>query len=184
MRTPELETKRIKLRPLFVSDAEQIFKNWTSDPEVAKFMIWELHESVDDTITWLKTVEENYESRNSFEWGFVLKETGELFGSGGLYFKEALCRYELGYNIMRKYWNQGLTTEAGRAILHFALRELGVHKFTCRHAVDNIGSQKVMIKLGFKYYTNSHYESLGGKKQFECKNYNLDFDTGSTVSNR
>lgn len=35
MITPILESKRIILRPLSVNDAEDIYKNWTSDSEVA-----------------------------------------------------------------------------------------------------------------------------------------------------
>lgn len=57
MITPVLESKRMILRPLSLNDANHIFKSWTSDPEVAKFMIWDIHKSVDDTIEWLKIEE-------------------------------------------------------------------------------------------------------------------------------
>ncbi len=121
MKTPILESKRIILRPLSLNDAEHIFKCWTSDPEVAKFMIWDQHKSVNDTIEWLKLEEQNIESEHHYTWGFVLKETGELFGSGAISFKKELDCYELGYNIMKKYWGKGLTTEAGRLILDFGI---------------------------------------------------------------
>ncbi len=49
MITPLLESKRIILRPLVVGDAEHIYNSWTSDPEVARFMIWELHTSIEVT---------------------------------------------------------------------------------------------------------------------------------------
>ncbi len=176
MKTPILESERIILRPLKVSDAEHIFKSWTSDPEVAKFMIWDLHKSVEDTIKWLNSVEQGIDDENQYIWGFVLKETGKLFGSGGITYKSEHNCYELGYNIMKKYWGQGLTTEAGRAILDFAVNCLGEKKFFCRHAVDNIGSMKVMTKLGFQYFADSSYSSLEGKKYFESKDYYLIVD--------
>ncbi len=173
MNTPILESDRIILRPLSINDAEQIYKNWTSDVEVAKFMIWDIHKSINDTIDWLKVEEQNINSEKHYTWGFVLKETGELFGSGGINYKEELDCYELGYNIMKKYWGRGLTTEAGKVILDFAISTLGEKKFFCRHAIDNIGSQKVMTKLGFVYFGDSSYTSFSGQKNYLSKDYFL-----------
>lgn len=173
MITPILESKRIILRPLSLNDAEDIYKSWTSDSEVAKFMIWDVHKSIDDTIEWLKIEVQNIGKEHHYIWGFVLKETGELFGSGGINYKNELDCYELGYNIMKKYWRQGLTTEAGKVILDFAIKTLGEKRFFCRHAVDNIGSKKVMTKLGFEYYADSSYTSFSGKKHFSSKDYYL-----------
>ena len=48
MTTPIIESQRILLRPLSVEDAETIFRNWTSDEEVAKYMRWDLHETVEE----------------------------------------------------------------------------------------------------------------------------------------
>lgn len=173
MTTPILESERIILRPLTTSDANHIFESWTSDPEVAKFMIWDLHKSVDETLMWLKIEEENARSIKHFVWGFILKENGVLFGSGGINFQEDKGCYELGYNIMRKYWGQGLTTEASKVILDFAADNLNQNKFFCRHAADNIGSQKVMLKLGFKHHGDSEYSSFSGKKHFKSMDYYL-----------
>lgn len=175
MKTPILETERMILRPLTIMDAEYIYNNWTSDPEVAKYMIWDLHESVNDTIEWLKIETANVNSDKNYIWGFVLKETGKLIGSGGINYKESHNRYELGYNIMKKYWNQGYTTEASMAILKYATNELGIKHYLCSHAVENIASSKVMIKLGFVYDKDNSYSSFSGKKVFQSKEYILDF---------
>jgi [ribosomal protein S5]-alanine N-acetyltransferase len=176
MITPILENERLILRPLILKDAEHIYNSWTSDSEVAKFMIWEVHKSLEDTIEWLKLEEQNIDNQYHFTWGFVLKETGELFGSGGIYFKEELNCYELGYNIMKKYWGQGLTTAASKMILDFASQVLGEKKYFCRHAVDNIGSEKVMTKLGFIFHNDSSYSSLSGLKHFLSKDYYLNIE--------
>lgn len=173
METPVLESERLILRPLTVNDAEHIYKSWTSDPEVAKFMIWDVHKNVSDTITWLKIEEDYLLSDQNYGWGLVLKDTGELFGAAGIYYKDNLGCYELGYNIMKKYWGQGLATEAGKLILYFATHKLGETKFFCRHAVDNIGSMKVMTKLGFKCVGDSSCTSLSGEKHYMSKDYYL-----------
>lgn len=49
MTTPVIETSRMMLSPMTVHDAETAFRNWTSDPDVARFMRWECHKSVKQT---------------------------------------------------------------------------------------------------------------------------------------
>ena len=44
-----LETERLILRPLTVNDAEEAFKNWTSDDEVSKYVRWSTHKNVEET---------------------------------------------------------------------------------------------------------------------------------------
>ncbi len=144
MKTPILETERLLLRPLTTNDVESAFSNWTSDPDIAKFMRWELHSNISETFEWLVSEETLIESDSVYNWGFVLKETGELIGSGGLVFIESKGMYELGYNIMKKYWNQGLTTEAAKVIIDFGINELNQRQFYCCHAKDNPASGKVM----------------------------------------
>lgn len=57
MKTPILETEKLILRPLVVTDAENVFRNWATDSDVAKFMTWSVHENVEITKMWLKEVE-------------------------------------------------------------------------------------------------------------------------------
>jgi len=173
IKTPDLETERMILRPLSLSDAEQIFNCWTTDEDVARYMVWDIHENVEDTIEWLKLEEANLLSNKNYTWGMVLKENNELFGTIGLNYKDEEKCFSLGYNIAKKYWRNDLTTEAGRKVLEFGVKDLGQKKFFCRHAVENIGSMKVMTKLGFKYAKDGEYSSFSGKKHFKSKDYYL-----------
>lgn len=173
MRTPVLETERLLLRPMTANDAESVFRNWTSDPDVAKFMRWELHKHVSETREWLTSEEALVESDAVYNWGFVLKETGELIGSGGLVYIEFKGMFELGYNIMKKYWGRGLTTEAAQRIIDFGKNELKQTKFYCCHAKGNPASGKVMTKVGFRYQKDGAYSSWNQERTFESKEYLL-----------
>ncbi len=173
MRTPVLETDRLLLRPLTAADAESVFKNWTSDPEVARFMRWAVHKDVLETQKWLVSEETLIESDEVYNWGFVIKRTGELIGSGGLVFRESEGMYELGYNIMKKYWNQGLTTEAAKAIIGFGKDVLKQNRFYCCHAKENPASGSVMRKVGFQYQSDGLYNSWDNQRQFPCCEYLL-----------
>ena len=171
MLTPFLETERLILRPLRLSDSEEVFKNWTSDVEVAKFMVWDIHKDIEETKEWIAAEVGMIESEDNYTWGIVLKQTKELIGCISLLYKKHLKCYNLGYNIMKKYWGKGITTEAGRRVIDFGVNELKQTKFYCRHANENIASMKVMTKLGFEYYGESEYDSFSGSKHFEAKAY-------------
>ena len=55
--TVPLETKRLILRRFTLDDAEAMFNNWASDPEVTKYLTWPTHTdiSVSKTVieSWL-----------------------------------------------------------------------------------------------------------------------------------
>ena len=176
MITPSLQTERILLRPLSVADAEAIFNNWAADPNVTKHMRWNAHESIDVTLEWLTSEDADIANEKSYQWVFVHRGNNEVFGSGGLIYNEEHGMFEIGYVIMKKHWNQGLTTEASRAIVAFATCELKQQKLHARHAKENPASGRVMEKVGFVYLRDGQYASFDNKRIFECREYILTAD--------
>ena len=61
--TKTIETDRLILRQFRLEDAEYMFKNWASDPEVSKFLTWPPHKDVELTRTLLETWIEKYEDK-------------------------------------------------------------------------------------------------------------------------
>ena len=45
--TQRIETKRLLLRRFSVDDADAMFRNWASDPEVTKYLTWPAHSSAE-----------------------------------------------------------------------------------------------------------------------------------------
>ena len=174
MKTPILETERIILRPLKVSDAQTIFNNWTSDPEVAKYMRWNTHKSVKETKEWLSYTRKNIKSDKMYDWGFILKETGIISGSGGLYYNEEYKMLEIGYCLMREHWGKGLATEAAKAMVDFALNELKQTKLYVKHAAENTASGRIIEKLGFVHSHDGKYKSFDGERVSKSREYFLE----------
>lgn len=173
MLTPIIETERLILRPLSIQDAEAIFERWTSDDKVSKYVRWSTHKNVNETMDWLRMEEQNIESDSMYQWGFELKESKYLFGGGGLHYNDAEDVFELGYNIMQKYWNQGYTTEAAKAIINYAIKELNAKEFIAWHAVENPASGRIIEKCGFQYEKNAIHTKFDGVTSFEAKGYRL-----------
>jgi len=173
MKTPIIETERMILRPLAVADAKDIYERWTSDERVSKYVAWCTHTSVKETMEWLIIEESNILSDKVYQWGFTLKDSGYLFGCGGVSFNDKEGVFVLGYNIMHKYWNQGYTTEAAKAILNFAVNELKQREFVACHAIDNPASGTVMKKCGFVYENNEIHTKFDGVTSWEAMKYRL-----------
>ena len=62
-----IETKRLILRKVELSDAPKIFENWCSDPLVSKYVTWDMHKSLDDTIEYVKYKVDLYNRDYTFE---------------------------------------------------------------------------------------------------------------------
>lgn len=169
----KLETDRLILRQIQEEDASTVFKNWTSDDEVSKYVRWSTHKNIGETIEYIKhTIEQNKNPQN-YEWGIVIKETNELIGAISAFPGED-DRIEIGYNIGRKYWRNGYTTEALKKVLEYLTNERGIHHFVCSHAVLNPASGAVMQKAGFKYVKDKVNEKFDGSQKFDTKVYYLD----------
>lgn len=164
-----IQTERLYLLPLEVSDAPEAFK-WCSDPEVTKFMNYNTYTSVEQEEQWIKE-----SGRNCF--GFFLRENGQLIGSGDVD-PNASGVHELGYNLAKAYWGKGYCTEASKAMLAHRVAQ-GVTEFGCEHAQDNVRSGRVIQKCGFTNPVESSYTSFGGLRTFKSYRYALHIDSHS-----
>lgn len=79
-----IETERLILRNLVPEDYEAVFK-WCGDPKVNIYMIYPLYSKAEDVKAWIEN--RNPDDLNDYNFGFVLKETGELIGSGGMEYR-------------------------------------------------------------------------------------------------
>jgi [ribosomal protein S5]-alanine N-acetyltransferase len=173
MKTPILETDRLTLRPFETGDAQTVFDCWESDPEVAKYMLWTSHDDLNRTKEWIQFEVGQIDRDDWYRFAVVLKETGNLIGTGLIYRAQAGEAWHIGYNLGRKYWGRGYATEAMRRIIQFAKEELGIREITAGHAKENTASENVLTKLGFVYERDIPYECNGGTVMREGKLHKL-----------
>lgn len=55
---------------------------------------------------------------------------------------------EVGYRFMKQYWGKGIGTEAAKACVEFARRDLKISKLVALIIPENIGSIRVAEKIG------------------------------------
>lgn len=150
--TKTLETERLILRKFIESDLDSIYKNWSSDDEVTKFLTWTTHKNIDDSKIFLNSCFERYKTEDNYIWAIELKETGEVIGSISVpAVKESVKEVALGYCLGTKWWRRGIMTEAGQAVIKYLFEGIGVERISAVYAKDNFKSRMVMLKLGMKY---------------------------------
>lgn len=149
--TQAIETNRLILRKAQLEDAEAMFRNWSNDPEVTKYLTWPVHGNVEVTKTLLASWVASYEKDDYYQWMIVLKETGEPIGSicaGSMGRAESA---HIGYCIGKAWWHQGIMSETLKAVMDFLFDEIGYHRVEALHDPNNPHSGNVMKKCGMKY---------------------------------
>ena len=165
-----IETERLLIRPLRPEDARAVFR-WCGDPRVNRYMIYPLYQRVTDVRAWLES--RNPNDPNVYDEGIVLRETGELIGSGGLTWIPERNAWEVGYNLRADQWGHGYTVEMLRALIgHIRkVRPMEAIEGTC--AAANLRSRRVMEKLGMVCIGDTTLSRLDGSETFEAKLYRL-----------
>lgn len=151
--TADLETDRLLLRKFLPGDAQGIYHNWASDPEVTKYLMWPTHESAAVSERVLKDWLQAYEEDEYYQWAIVLKENGsEPIGTIGVARQEETIQMaHIGYCIGRKYWKKGITTEALKLVMNYLFDQVGFRRIEARYDPRNENSGMVMKKCGMKY---------------------------------
>lgn len=151
--TKQLETDRLILRRFVSEDADAMYRNWASDDEVTKYLVWPTHLNLETSQQVLDDWINSYSNDNYYQWAIVLKENGnEPIGSISVVnMKEQISMVHIGYCIGRAWWHKGITSEALRAVMDFLFDVVDVNRIELRHDPRNPNSGKVMKKCGMKY---------------------------------
>jgi RimJ/RimL family protein N-acetyltransferase len=100
---------------------------------------------------WIGKTIDDYSTGSGLRFGVVLARTGDLIGNVSLHsFCHQSRRCELGYALANSHWGKGYATEAGAALLDYAFRELDLNRVEADIDVRNLGSARVLERLGFR----------------------------------
>lgn len=150
--TKLLETPRLILRKFTIDDAQAMYENWAFDPEVTKFLTWPPHANVEVTEQVLKSWVDGYALDDFYQWAIVPKELDAPIGSISVVAYDDSARIaHIGYCIGKRWWHQGITSEALQAVINFMFDEVGVQRIEAMHDLNNPNSGGVMRKCGMKY---------------------------------
>lgn len=146
-----LETKRLYLKNIDSSDREFILKQF-SDVDVNEYLydaeaMKDISEA--DELIEFYTQEEPC---NQHRWIIINKENNEKIGTCGFHCldKKHKC-VDIGYDLQKSYWNQGIMYEALKAVLDIYIPKLAIDRIYAHIYVDNLRSINLIKKLGFEF---------------------------------
>ena len=124
---------------------------YASDPDVARYVLWEPHKSVADTRNYIRCVRALYHRGLPASWAVTLRESGQVIGTiGFMWYSDVNSAAEIGYSFSKAHWNKGYATEALRTVMDSVFRTLPVNRLEAQHDVRNPASGRVMEKCGMR----------------------------------
>ena len=142
-----LSGDRIVMRAPRIDDAEALFAEVASDPEVTRYLTWTPHPDVDET---RRVITELFNVGEHRTWLIELRETGGVVGVCGLRRRESHS-VELGYCLARRWWGHGLMPEAVGMLLEHLQRDPGLYRVSATCHVDNTRSARVLERSGLSF---------------------------------
>ena len=149
MTLPEvIQTQRLQLRPFTFNDVEDVF-NYAKNPEWGRYLPTPLpykYEHAEQFIALRKLDDPNKENA----WAITFE--GKAIGGVNLRAKaenHAVC--ELGWSVAQPHWGKGFMTEVAETLRDAAFHHFsGMHRLYARADLRNIGSWRVMEKIGMQ----------------------------------
>lgn len=142
-----MHTPRTKLRRFEFGDVDDVFA-YASDPEWARYLPVPRPYSREAARQFI-ALQILQDRATHPSW--AIEVAGTVIGGINIRFQFDYRIGELGYSVARNYWGQGIATEVVRTVVDQAFAVfVELHKVRAMADARNIGSQRVMEKVGMK----------------------------------
>ncbi|MBV7390479.1 GNAT family N-acetyltransferase [Enterococcus sp. ALS3] len=156
----QIETERLILRPLVITDADDMLE-YAGDEENTRF-VFPTHQNLNHTKHDLARF---FLAEPLGKYAMVLKKNRKMIGTLDYHdLNEDTMTGELGYILNKKYWGQGLATEACRQLLVTGFEEIGFNRLIAKHQLENTASGRVLTKSGLEKIATMPYSDKDPKE--------------------
>lgn len=139
--------QNITLREIIESDWKDVH-TYSSLPIVCKFQPWGPN-TKDDSIDFVKQAVSDAKQLPRERFVFVINLNGKIIGASEITIRDFIDQKgEIGYVVNPSYWGHGYATEAATLLVQFGFEKLGLHRIYATCDPRNIGSIKVLEKIG------------------------------------
>ena len=151
-----LETQRLKLLPFTLELKKATLAERAKLTEMLEVEIPDAWPGADllDALPFFIDVMEKDPA--GLVWDGIILHKAEQIAIGGIGFHggpDEAGMVEIGYNIIPAYERQGYATEMARSVIEWAFHTPGIQVITAECLDDNIGSIRVLEKVGMRRLT-------------------------------
>jgi RimJ/RimL family protein N-acetyltransferase len=168
-----LETDRLLLREMKLSDAEALFE-MDRNPKVHQYLWNKPLTDISEVNNIINSVQEQYKQNKIGRFVMVLKETNEVIGWAGLKLNTEMVNnkihfYDIGYRLNENFWGKGYASEASFAWLDYGFKTMKIPVMEAAAHSDNIASNRILQKIGLQM-TETYLEDGVSWNWYELKN--------------
>ncbi|OQA48085.1 MAG: Ribosomal-protein-serine acetyltransferase [Firmicutes bacterium ADurb.Bin300] len=146
---PEMVTDDLCLRKCSQKDIEEFYR-LAVNPNVTKFVQWDNHKSIEETISYVTSLEEEFSKGDRMTWAICSRAADVFMGLVSLsQINEKNFSAEAGFWLGEEHWNNGYATQALKAVIDYGLYgNLNLHRIYARHFVEHLACGRVLQKAG------------------------------------
>ncbi len=144
---PVLNTQRLTLRPISLSDVDDVFE-YAKNPIVGPNAGWKPHLSIGETEAFIKFAIKKREFGQPGIYAIIYQENQKMIGTIEIHsYKQ--YKAEIGFVLNPEYWGKGLIVEAAKAVIIYGFEILQLKRLQYGYFLFNHRSKRVCEKLGF-----------------------------------
>ncbi len=146
---PIIQTERLTLSRITRDDAQAIL-DLRSDVEGRRHLDRIPPKSIDEIYELIGKIEEGISTNERIAWAISKKENQKFMGMISFHntYRQH-HRAEMGYQLMTEYWNQGIMSEAIKAVIEFGFTKMNLHSIEAHTNPNNATSIHLLLKHNF-----------------------------------
>jgi len=144
---PEIESTRVLLRKLSLADKMAIFENY-SDVDIYKNFMDKPFEKIEQAENLIKSFNSEFEKKEGITWAIDVKKDRICVGTISIVIIDEESA-EIGYDLKKEYWGQGIMSEALKKVIEFSRKELLLKRLKADTYTSNNRSCSLLKNNGF-----------------------------------
>jgi len=155
---PVIDLGDVSLRTIHITDAKDMFE-YGKNANVTKYLTWGPYVIEEEALETIKSIfYPRIKDKLPIGYAIIWNKTSKMIGTIDFHSKiKKENGAEVGFALHEDYWNKGIMTRLLKVMIDIGFNHLKYDFIRIKHLKDNVASEKVIKKNGFKLVKVEHY---------------------------